>query len=185
MWTNPFIRLFARKLTSVRRTKMLVLFAWKITSVRIVTSLFQSHQWIQTGFTIQKCSIQVKMGNFLPHVTLIFDRWPWKTIRHLFYATAFCIISKPSANSSWSYSPETPNSSENQRFLSRVTLKFDRCSCKNNRAPHLTYFKLCALFHSHRSIQTVVTVRKRQIRVKSAIFCPVWPWNLTDDLEKQ
>ena len=36
-------------------------------------TLFQSHQWIQTGVTIQKCSIQVKMANFLSHLALKFD----------------------------------------------------------------------------------------------------------------
>ena len=41
-----------------------------------------------------------------------------------------------------------------------------------NRAPNLTYSKLCASFHSHRSIQTVVTVQKRQIRVKIGDFLP-------------
>ena len=110
---------------------------------------------------------------------------------------------------------------------------------KNNRAPLLCYFKLCASFHSHQSIQTGDIVWKCLIRVtisnflscvtlkfhrwpwktighlfyttssfvhhfiaispfklelhsgndqfrsKSAIFCPVWPWNLTDDPEKQ
>ena len=47
---------------------------------------FQSHQWIKTGVTVQKCSIWVKIGNFLSRVTLKFDRWPWKTLGHLFYA---------------------------------------------------------------------------------------------------
>ena len=34
------------------------------------------------------------------------------------------------------------------------------------------------------SIQTGVTVRKRPIWVYISDFCSVWPWNLTDDLEK-
>ena len=53
---------------------------------------------------------------------------------------------------------------------------------ENNRAPHLTYFKLCASFQSHRSIQTVVTVRKRQIRVKIGDFlppCDLEIWQMT------
>ena len=49
---------------------------------------YHSHLWIQTGLTVQKCPIWVKMGDFLSHVTLKFDRWPWKTIRHLFYGTS-------------------------------------------------------------------------------------------------
>ena len=48
----------------------------------------------------------------------------------------------------------------------------------SNRSPLLCYFKLCASFRSHRWIQTQVTVRRRPI-------CPTWPWNFTDDLEKQ
>ena len=51
-------------------------------------ALFQSHQWIQTGVTVQICSIQVKTGKFLPRVTLKFYRWPWKTTGHFFYATS-------------------------------------------------------------------------------------------------
>ena len=33
---------------------------------------------------------------------------------------ASCIISQPSVNSNWSYSPETPNFGQNQRFFSAV-----------------------------------------------------------------
>ena len=39
----------------------------------------------KTGATVRKHSIQVKISNFLSRVTLKFDRWPWKTIGHLFY----------------------------------------------------------------------------------------------------
>ena len=41
---------------------------------------------------------------------------------------------------------------------------------KNNRAPLLCYFKLCAAFRSHWWIQTGVTVRKRPIWVKCYAF---------------
>ena len=55
---------------------------------------FQSHRWIQTKVTVQKRPIRVKISNFLSHMTLKFDGWPWKTIGHLFYATSsLCIIS--------------------------------------------------------------------------------------------
>ena len=49
---------------------------------------FQSHRWSQTWVTVRKFSIQVKIGNFLSRVTLKFDRWHWKTIGHLSYATS-------------------------------------------------------------------------------------------------
>ena len=45
---------------------------------------------------------------------------------------------------------------------------------KNNRAPLLCYFKLCAAFRIHWWIQTGVTVRKRPIWVKfDDFFSPV------------
>ena len=55
---------------------------------------------------------------------------------------------------------------------------------KNNRASLPCYFKLCASFRTHWWIQMGVTVRKRQIGTNLTIFRAVWPWNLTDDLEK-
>ena len=49
---------------------------------------FHSHWWIQTGVTVQKRSIWVKIDYFFSRVTLKFDRWLWKTIGHLFEATS-------------------------------------------------------------------------------------------------
>ena len=152
---------------------------------------------------------------------------------------ALCIISYPLVNSNLSYSPETSNLGQMRRFLEPCDLEIWRMTLKNNRAPLLCYFKLCAAFRSNWWIQTGVTVRKRPIWVKfdgflepcdleiwrmtfknnrapllcyfklcahfiaigefklelqsgnaqsgsnSAIFSAVWPWNLTDDLEKQ
>ena len=49
---------------------------------------FRIHWWIQTGFTVQKRSIRVEIGDMLSRVTLKFDEWPWKTTGHLFYATS-------------------------------------------------------------------------------------------------
>ena len=49
---------------------------------------FQSHGWIQTGVTVWKRSIRVKIGDFLSCVTLKFDGWPWITIGQFFYAAS-------------------------------------------------------------------------------------------------
>ena len=60
---------------------------------------------------------------------------------------------------------------------------------KNNRAPLLCYFKLCASFLSHRWIQAGVTVRKRPIWVKIDDFVSrvtlqydVWHWKIIGHL---
>ena len=97
---------------------------------------------------------------------------------------ALCSISYPLVNSNWSYSPETPNLGQIRRFLEPCDLEIWRMTFKNNRAPLLCYFKLCASFHSHWWIQTGVTVRKRPIWVKFCDFSAVWSWNLMDDLEQ-
>ena len=49
---------------------------------------FRSHWWIQTGVTVRKRPIWVKINDFFSRVTLKFDGWPSKTIGHLFYATS-------------------------------------------------------------------------------------------------
>ena len=124
-------------------------------------------------------------------------------------------------------------------FFGPCDLEIWLMTLKNNRAPLLCYFKLCASFHSHQWIQTGVKSPETLKRVKtshflarvtlkfyrwpwktighlsyatssfvhhfiaisefklelesgnaqfgskSSIFWPLWPWNLTDDLEKQ
>ena len=182
---------------------------------------FRSHWWIQTGVTVRKRPIWVKIEDFFSRVTLKFDGWPSKTIGHLFYATssfvhhfvaigefrlelqsgnaqsgskstiflavwpwnltndlqkqygispnhyqAICIISSSYVNSDWSYSPETPNLGQIRWFLEPCDLEIWRMTFKNNRAPLLCYFKLCAAFRSHWCTQTGVRVRKRPIWVK-------------------
>ena len=49
---------------------------------------FHHHLLIQTGVTVRKRQIWVKIYEFFSRVTLRFDRWPWKTIGHPFYATS-------------------------------------------------------------------------------------------------
>ena len=64
------------------------------------------------------------------------------------------------------YSPETPNLGQNRWCFVPCDLEIWWMTLENNRAPPLCCFKLCAIFHSHRWIQTGVAVRKRPIWVK-------------------
>ena len=93
---------------------------------------FHSRWWIQTGVTIQRRSIRVKIGNLLSRVTWNFYGWLWKTIGHLFYTTLSLV----------------------HHFKATDGLKLELQS------------------------------GNAQFGSKSALFCPVWPGNLTDDLEK-
>ena len=96
---------------------------------------------------------------------------------------AVCIISQPLVNLNLSSSPEAPNLGQNRRFLEPCDLEIWRMTLKNNKAPVLCYFKLCASFCSHWWIQTWVTIRKRLIWVKIHGFFSrvtlqfdVWTW---------
>ena len=147
---------------------------------------FRSHRWIQTGVTVRKLPIWVKINDFFSRVTLQFDVWPWKTIGHLFYATS-SFVHHFVAIGDFKLELQSGNANlgQIQRFLEPCDLAIWRMTLKNNRAPLLCYFKLCASFRSHRWFQTWVTVRKRQFGSNSTIFRAVWPCNLTNDLEKQ
>ena len=79
---------------------------------------------------------------------------------------ALCIISYPLVISNLSYSPETPNLGQIWRFLEPCDLVIRRMTLKNNRAPLLCYFKLCAAFHSHWWIQTRVTELQSHLTLK-------------------
>ena len=68
-------------------------------------------------------------------------------------------------------------------FFVSCDLEISKMILKNNRAPFLCCFKLCASFEGHRQIKTQVTVRKRSIRVKIGDFVSCvtlkfdgWPW---------
>ena len=115
---------------------------------------FHSHQWIQTGVTVRKPSIRVKIRRiFVPcdleiwRMTLKNNKSPLESL--LLLLQTLCIISKPWVNSNWSYSPETPNLGQNRRFFSRVTLKLGGMTLKNNRAPPISNQALCIISSSY------------------------------------
>ena len=126
---------------------------------------FHSHRWIQTWVTVRKRSIRVKIDNFLSRVTSKFDRWLWKTIGHLSYA-ASSFVHHFIANSKLELQSGTLNLGQKWQFFVPCDLRIRQMTLKNNRAPFLYCFKLCASFHSHWWIQTGVTVRKRTIWFK-------------------
>ena len=80
--------------------------------------------------------------------------------------------------SNCSYSPETPNLGQIRRFLDPCDLEIWRMTLKNNTAPLLCCFQLCAWFHCHMWIQTGVRVRKWLSWVLTSVTLTfeLWPW---------
>ena len=70
-------------------------------------------------------------------------------------------------------------------FLSCVTLKFDGWPGKTIR--YLFYVTLSFVPHFIAISEFKLKLQSGNVQLgsKSMIFCPVWPWNLMDDLEKQ
>ena len=148
---------------------------------------FHTHWWIQTGVTVWKRPTWVKFDDFYSRATQKFDGRPSKTIEHLFYVTS-SFVQHFLAIGEFKLELQSGNaqSGSNCTIFSAVWLEILQMTLKNNRAPLLCNFKLFAAFCSHWWIQTVVTVRKRPIWVKFwTIFLAVWPWNCTNDPEKQ
>ena len=148
---------------------------------------FQTPRWIKTKVTVQKRSIWVKIGDLLSCVTLKFDRWPFKTIEHLFYVASsfvhhFITISEfklklQSLNAQFG--------SKSVIFLSHVTLKFDQWPWKT--IEHLFYATTSFVHHfiAIGEFKLELQSGDTQFGLKEMIFLAVWPWSLTDDLEKQ
>ena len=108
---------------------------------------------------------------FFSHVTLIFDKWPSKTIRHLFQLTS-SIVHHLVAIGKFKLELQSGNAQFGSKFALFVTcdLEIWQMTFKNNRAPPQCYFKLCASFHSHLWIQSGVTVQKRPIHYCDVIM---------------
>ena len=87
---------------------------------------------------------------FLSHVTLKFDRWPWKAIGLLFYATS-TFVHHFKAICDFKLELQSGNTQFGSKLaiFCLCDLEIWRTTLKNNRAPLLYYFEVCASFHSH------------------------------------
>ena len=140
----------------------------------------QTPQWIRTGVTVQKRSIRVIIGNFLPSVTLKNNR------ATLLYYIKLCASFQ---SHRWIQAKVTVRKRPIQvkigNFLPRVTIKFDGWPWKT--IGHLFYVASRFVHHFIATGEFKLKLQSgnAQFGSKSVIFCPVWPWNSTNDLEKQ
>ena len=158
---------------------------------------FAVSSFVQHFIAIGEFKLELQSGNaqFGSHstsfwagrVTLKFDVWPWKTIGHLYYATSsslhhFVVIGEFKLELQ---SGNAQIGSKSTIFFSRVTLQFDVWPWKT--IGHLFYSTSSFVHH----LVTIGVLKlelqsgNAQFGSNSKIFRAVWPWNLTDDLEKQ
>ena len=102
---------------------------------------------------------------FFARVTLKFDGWHLKIIRHVFYTISSFVYHFISISEfKLELQSRNTQSGSNSTIILAVWPWNLTEDLENNRAPLLFYFKLCASFRSHWWIQTWVRVRK----------CPIW-----------
>ena len=148
---------------------------------------FQSHQWIQTGVTARKRSIWVKIGNcFIP---CDLEIW-WMTLKNHRAPLLCCFKLCASFHNHWWILTEVTVRKRSIQvkisdLLSCVTLKFNGWHWKT--IEHLFYAASSFMHHNIAIGEFKLKLQSgnAQFGSKSAIFCPVWPWYLTNDLEKQ
>ena len=128
---------------------------------------FRSHWWIQTGVIVQKRLIWVKSTIFFSRTTLKFYGWPSKLIGHLFYATSSFV----------------------QHFAAISELKLKLQSGKPNLGQIRRFLKPrdLEIWHFIAIGEFKLELQSGNARSGSNSTIPraVWPWNLTDGLEKQ
>ena len=140
-------------------------------------ALFRSHQWIETGLTVLKRSIRVKIGDFLSRVTLRFDDWHWKTIWHFFCATLSFVHHFVAMGEL-----QVELQSENAQFQPKQAF-FVPCDLEIWR---MTLKKICRIFYTTSSFvhhfiaigefKLELQSGKAQFESKLAMFCPMWTY---------
>ena len=164
---------------------------WKTTGHLFYTTLSFVHHIKAIG----EFKLELQPGNaqFGSKSAIFCPLWPWnlmndlkKTIGYLFYTTLSFVhhfIAIAIEEFKLELHSGKLNLGQNWRFFSPCDLGIWWMTLKNNRAPFLCCFKLCASFHSHYWIETGVTVQKRPMWIKigdffSRVILEIWPMTL-------
>ena len=148
---------------------------------------FQSHWWIQTGVTVRKCSIRVKIDDFFSRKTLQFDVWSWKTIGHLFYATS-SFVHHFAAIGGFKLESQSGNAQFGSNSTILIAVYPWNLMDDLEKELDTSSMLLQALYIISKPLvnfKTGVTVRKRPIWVKFDDFYSRVSLKLIDDLEKE
>ena len=125
--------------------------------------------------------------NFSACVVVKFDGWPRKTIGHFLYSTLSFVHHFKSIGE-----VKLELQSRNAQLGSKLVIFLVLCdleiwwmTSKNNRAPLLYHIKLCIISKPSVNLNWSYSPETLNSGQNRRFFCPVWPWNLTHDLEKQ
>ena len=162
-------------------TKKFDCWHWKTIGHLFNTMSSSVHHFKAMGeFELELQSGNADFGSKLaifPIVILRFNGWPWKTIGRLFFTRSslmhhFKLMGE--------FKVELQ--SENAQFRSKSAFKFNGWPRKTTG--HL-FYAVSSSVHHFIAISDGFAVRTHPLWIKIDDFRPVWPWNLTDYLEKQ
>ena len=165
---------------------------WKTIGHLFYATSSSMHHFIAIDeFKLELQSRNTQFGSksliFFSRVTLQFDLWPWKTMGHLFYATS-SIVHHFIAIGEFKLELQSRNTqfgSKSLIFFSRVTLQFDVWPWKT--MGHLFYATSSIVHHFVAIGDFKLELQSGNTKFGSnlTIFRALWPWNSTDDLQKQ
>ena len=149
---------------------------------------FQIHCSIQTGVTVQ--TLMLNSGRNWRYLILCDLEICWMTLENnraplLYHIKACASFQSHRWSQTWVTIRKRWIRVKIGNFLSRVTLKFDGWPWKTighlSNAPSSFVHHFIAIGEFKMELQS----GNAQFGSKSTIFLLVWPWNLTNDLEKQ
>ena len=144
---------------------------------------FHHHMWFQTGVTVRK-----RLSWVVTSVTLTFDLWPWPFA----WTSLLSLVTTPENFMMihwWEHSQKGVTDGQTDRQTDRRTENTIHRAARSQLKTigHLFYITSSFVHHS-----VAICVFKLELQSgnaqsgsKSTIFRAVWPWNLTDDLDKQ
>ena len=140
---------------------------------------FQSHMWIQTGVTVRKCSIRVKIGDFFVPCEL--EIW-WMTLETnkaplLYYIKLWASFQLQSGKAQFE--------SKLVIFCPAWPWNLTNDIGKQQSTSSILYQTLCTISNPSMKPNLSYSPEKLNSSQYLVIFCPAWPWNLTNDLGKQ
>ena len=156
------------------------------TPLRSIIKLYASfhhHMWIQIGATVRK-----RLSWVLTSVTLTFDLWPWPFA----WTSLLSLVITPENVMMirwWEHGEKGVTDGQTDGQTDRRTDRTSHIAAWSQlkTVGHLFYVASIFMHHFIAIGEFKLKLHSGNARFgsKSTIYCPVWPWNLTDDLEKQ
>ena len=148
-----------------------------LSNIKLYAS-FHHHMWIQTGVTVRK-----RLSWVVTSVTLTFDLWPWPFAWTLRWSL---VITPENFMMIWWWEHSQKGVTD-RRTDGQTENTICRAAWSQLTIGHLFYATSSFVQHFVAIGEFKLELQSGNVQSGSnlTIFRAVWPWNLTDDLQKQ